>query len=262
MDIYTGNKIYDYIREKDLRNYYYSSLNDWALIYGDKNSMPKLMLFLSKVENPESRVDGEERTRLRFVMSISKFLKLPFIFIRYAEENPNVFVWEWDGQEIKNLHPRIEPWSSLTSVFQSYDLLEDGGVNKPVNQYVSNSYHEWQRSNLGNITVSDLDLVKLDGNKIVEIIELKRSKIPLHKWEPYRKDFANFKLIRNTIILSNNIISFKLFYTHFSENEGFDRRENIDNIKVFKFNCDNQLLGNEDCTYCLIGNKNIEEIIN
>jgi len=70
---------------------------------------------------------------------------------------------------------------------------------KQVNVRTSNEFHDWQRKNLpGRFVIQDIDtwvLVLSDSKSDYEplaLIELKRSFIPPHKWEPFKDDLPNY----------------------------------------------------------------------
>ena len=47
---YLGNAIYDHISQKKL-NFYYFVESNWTLIYGNSESVPKMLVFAQKVDN-------------------------------------------------------------------------------------------------------------------------------------------------------------------------------------------------------------------
>jgi hypothetical protein len=74
--------------------------------------------------------------------------------------------------------------------------VKSGACGKSVNDATSSAYHNWQRSSLGSIKVTDIDLVRLSAEgEPIEAIELKRSFSPLQEWNPYSADYVNFNLL-------------------------------------------------------------------
>ncbi len=82
--------------------------------------------------------------------------------------------------------------------------MSKGAAVKQINKQSSSSYHDWQRMALGgSITVSDLDLFRLDGDgNVIEVIEIKRSRVALNRWKPYAQDYDNFRLLGRFVAAS------------------------------------------------------------
>lgn len=252
---YTGNAIYDFVCEKGL-DYYYSAEHTWMLIYGDAESRPKIMVFVNKVENINNDCRYEEKIEAKKALDIANYFKLPFIFVRFMENNEEVRVWE----------ERVKKWRTLTydqlrDIFEAYGVVESGTAKKRVNQYTSSPYHDWQRNNLGRITVSDFDLIKYQDNEVKEIVELKRSKIPFDYWNPYENDYPNFALIINTIVGSEKRISFTLYYNLMKEGERGMRQEDISKIKVFDFVIPNHMISSSQVRYSFKDYYTLEQLL-
>lgn len=225
MPYYTGNAIYNYINENNL-DYFFCTKDSWTLIYGDSDSNPKLLAFVSEVEDLSAVISVLEINQAKYAKKIAENLSLPFIFIRFQKKSDKLFVILRGKKVIIN-------YQKLKDIFTKFGVSNSGTPSKPVNQYSSSPYHDWQRNNLGKITVSDLDLVKFEQDEVVEIIELKRSKISLEKWRPYEDDFPNFQLIINSILNSNKNINFRIYYNLFTNDGSGGRVEDISLIKVF-----------------------------
>ena len=65
----------------------------------------------------------------------------------------------------------------LRERFEQYGLtMNEKRAKKSINDKGSSTYHEWQRTHMGDsILAVDIDLLRLDNGRISEIIELKRS---------------------------------------------------------------------------------------
>ena len=176
MSYYTGNAIYNYINENNL-DYFFCTKDSWTLIYGDADSNPKLLAFVSEVDDLSSVISILEINQAEYAKKIADNLSLPFIFIRFQKRSDKLIV-------ILNGKKGIINYQKLKDIFTKFGVSNSGTPSKPVNQYSSSPYHDWQRNNLGIITVSDLDLVKFVQDEVVEIIELKRSKISLARLYP------------------------------------------------------------------------------
>lgn len=228
MPEYKGNAIYDYIIDNKL-DYFFCVENEWILLYGNRQSIPRLVTYVSKVDNINSDLSTKEKNSGNTSYSIARYLNLPFIFVRFMVNSVNVRVWQ-QGNDWQTM-----TYDQLRDLFENYGVVQPGTPKKEVNQYVSSPYHLWQRENLGSITVTDFDLVKYRNNRVEEIIELKRSKESLQEWEPKWKDFPNFALLINAIVQSRHIIPFTLFYNLLQAGPIGERIEDISTIKVFDF---------------------------
>lgn len=207
MEKYSGNAICEYIRRKGLDLYYCSAKNNWMLIYGNIDSIPKIMVFVISVKDINCVFSDTEKQEMHKALSIARYLGLPFMVVGTKEKNEFVKFWK-EGEK----KWEIINYDKLRDIYQEYGVVQQGSAKKRVNQYVSSSYHIWQREALGPITVSDLDLIKYDKDRVQEIIELKRSKIALDQWKPFEKDYPNFALLINAIVLSGKNIPFTLYY--------------------------------------------------
>lgn len=253
---YSGNAIYDYVYRNDL-DYIFSAEHEWLLVYGNSSSIPKVLAYICKVGNIRETQSQNEKKAANRAYRFSKMLGLPFICIRFRENDSSVAIWEG----------LYGPWSYITydqlrGRFEAYGIVEPGTARKDVNQYLSSTYHDWQRSSLGKITVSDFDLIKInDKNKILEIVELKRSKLSLNDWKPYRNDFANFALIINTIVLSGKNIPFYLYYNVMKDGEVGKREEDTSSIMVFEFIIPEDFISADEVRYRKIGQKTLQDLL-
>ena len=227
---YSGNKIYEYIKENGLQDYFYLAGYHWMVIYGDKNGIPKLFAYINMVNNLNLNPSNDEKSVMKTCSLISKQLNLPFIWVRYANNSDNVQFYHDRDTRIFTLS-----YNQLKDRFRSYGVFENGTPKKSVNQYTSSKFHNWQRNNLGNITVTDIDLIKLSGTQIEAIIELKRSKESLDIWKPYTRDYPNFALTINTIVSSDKHIPFYLYYNLMRDGTKGQRKEDLTSIKWFEF---------------------------
>lgn len=243
---YNGNAIYDYVVQKKL-NFYFSVKDNWMLVYGNSDSIPKIFVFACKVENINIS-PAEERNNANMAASIANYLRLPFLYVRFASNSNMVSIWESKSQCWNTVS-----YDELRDIYEEYGVVRPGTAKKAVNQYVSSPYHDWQRQNLGRITVSDFDLLKYRNNQIEEVIELKRSKIDINKWNPYTDDFPNFALIINTIINSGVKIPFTLYYNKMAEGTKGERVEDISKIKVFEFVIPDRMINSNQINYKFCG---------
>lgn len=252
---YTGNAIYDYVYDEDL-DYYFSAEHTWMLVYGNAMSIPKIMVFASKVANINSGCEKEEMDEANKAFSIARYLRLPFIFVRFMLNSEEIGVWEERVGEWRKLS-----YNQLRDIYEQYGVVQPGTARKPVNQYTSSPYHDWQRNNLGRITVSDFDLIKYADGEVKEIVELKRSKISLDRWNPYSNDYPNFALLINTIVGSGNDIPFTLYYNLMRDGQKGMREEDLSSIKVFDFIIPNNMISCNQVSYNFRGYYRLEQLL-
>lgn len=251
---YKGNAIYDYVVENGL-GYFFSAENCWILVYGDSCSIPKILVFACKTDNFKS-ASKEVKTNANRALKLAGILKLPFICVCFMSNVDTVSIWE-----SKNKYWKKVSYGELRDIYEEYGVVRPGTAKKAVNQYVSSPYHDWQRNNLGRITVSDFDLLKYRGNQITEIIELKRSKINVDSWSPFEKDFPNFALLINSIVNSGTKIPFKLYYNKMYDGTKGNRKEDISNIKVFDFVIPDKMISSNQIEYYCRGIHSVEELL-
>lgn len=255
MPNYNGNAIYDYVVKKNL-GYCFSVENNWLLLYGNARSVPKILALVNKVDNIDiNNMSDNEKENVNLAYKIAVQLKLPFICVRFMANSNEVLVWH----SAKRWEKRT--YDQLRDLFEKYGVVEPGIARKPVNQYTSSPYHDWQRANLGDITVSDLDMVRYRENKIEKIVELKRSKVSIDKWTPFPKDSPNFALIINTIVNSNAEIPFLLYYNEMKEGEIGKRTEDISQIRVFRFKIPKDMIEQDQVEYYDLGKCTLDKAL-
>lgn len=252
---YTGNAIYDYVYEEDL-DYYFSAEHIWMLVYGNAASVPKILVFANKVSDINDDCTAEELNESNKALSIARYLNLPFIFVRFMVNSEVVSVWEESVRQWRMLE-----YDQLRDIYERYGVVQPGTARKRVNQYTSSPYHDWQRSNMGRITVSDFDLIKYVDGEVKEIVELKRSKIPLDTWTPYTNDFPNFALLINTIVGSGKRIPFTLYYNLMRAGQKGMRVEDTSRIKVFDFVIPNTMISSNQVQYRFRKYSTLEELL-
>ena len=231
---YKTNIIYDSLLDNG--DFIWVSGNAWSLIYGDKQSIPKLIAFVYGTSwNIQENI-------IIFSKSLSRKTKLPVCFIEFDDDEDNYIEkvrisYDFEKFDILTL-------DELKEVFKTNGLNID---NKPCSKYLndktSSAYHTWQRNSLGyNITVSDIDLIRMHNNKHIEIIELKRSFKNVSIWSPYSDDFANFNLLYNLAIKAN--FCFTIAYNQRITKPMFNDIKEPLSIFEFKINSANKIADN------------------
>ena len=255
MPEYNGNAIYDYVIDNGL-DYFFCVENEWILLYGNTQSIPRLVVYVSKVNDINSSLSAEETTSIDKSYSLASNLNLPFVCVRFMVNSDMVLVRQL-GAAWKSM-----TYDQLRDLYEQYGVVSPGTPKKRVNQYVSSPYHDWQRENLGSITVSDFDLVKYRNGIVEEIIELKRSKVGLQRWQPYSCDYKNFALLINAIISSSKKIPFTLYYNLMRDGTAGSRTEDISQIEVFDFVVPDKLINSRQVRYNCRGIYTLPKLLN
>lgn len=187
---YKTNAIYEALKKRN-HSFKWVIGNAWLLVYGDKDSNAKLIVFVC------GKSWVQDNDFIKILNEISTKSKLPTYFIKFDDSSST-------GIENVDFTDGSTPFTaiSLNSLKDKFRLaglnIAEGKCGKYLNDATSSAYHSWQRGTLGrNITVSDIDLIRMKKDEICEFIELKRSYFEVNKWSPFRDDFANFTLIKN-----------------------------------------------------------------
>ena len=228
---YQGNKLYEYLDEPFNKHFYWASKDKWILLYSDTNNNPVLICGLSEYNN--IYLSKEECDLFKVAKMLSDISRIPFIIARYEGNTPFKKINYYD--DIDKKFKEIDTGSYKLILKEKGVGVIDGNTVKSVNDKVSSSYHEWQRSVLGkSVTVVDIDLIRFYKQKINIIYELKRSKLNLNNWEPFKEDLPNFVLLSRFAKMAD--IDFIILYNELSsENAQGERIENIEKLKLFSF---------------------------
>ena len=190
MSYYKSNAIYDNLGHNP--HYCWTSGNAWILVYGDQDSVPKLLVFVQG----SSWVN--DRKVMACVTALSRRTTLPVVHIEFddaAEAIETVRLHHDDGTD------ETLSLAQLKALFAARGVpVNANNFAKAINDRESSAYHNWQRASLGRITVSDIDLVRVAERNMTTILELKRSFKSLNEWSPYPADFPNFRLINNLCV--------------------------------------------------------------
>lgn len=250
MDYYVENGIYNYLIECDHQDdFYWTSGNMWLLVYGNEDFEPKVVTVVSENMLSSNITDSEKRA-VKVARKITEGTDIPINFIRFSPNKRMETVQYWETG-MKNL-PEITS-DDLKNRFMAYGLkMNHLRANKPINDKSSSPYHDWQRQNLGNsVIVTDIDLIRLDGDIPCEVLELKRSYISMETWKPYVQDYNNFLLLSK--LSEKRQLDFFIIYNHRTKKPFYD---DISRLKVFEF--DHRM-----STYCrMIGYRSIQQFVN
>lgn len=205
---YSSNALYSHIETKDCPDFFWVSGNSWSLLYRDSNGYPKVVVFVSG--NSSAKMDRVGRERMLRLRKLTHELAARagslFGTIEFDDNVERVSEVVLNG-ELTSVDG-LKAWFADCSL----PVQADGGALKAINDASSSAYHNWQRAALGRITVTDLDLIRIDleTGHIKILYELKRSYIELDKWTPFSAYYPNFNLL--SIFAEMAKISFNIVY--------------------------------------------------
>ena len=191
---YKTNAIYAELEKCGDIPFVWTSGNAWILLYADNTAHVRLVAFVSGRSTTQagqgilSRLEAAQSK----AVGLDKDAGAAFATIQFDDKAASIDNVDLDGHTVTL--GELKDWFAATGL-----AVKGRTTAKAINDASSSAYHNWQRENLGAIKVSDLDLLRLDPNtgRVVEILELKRSFIPLDKWRPYPEDFPNFNVVSN-----------------------------------------------------------------
>ena len=196
MTYYRGTNLYDVLADRAPDRFVWVAGDAWCLIYGDAAAAPRLAVFVEAVPVASlSDTVTQARVKVRSAFfALADGAHLPKMHIRFPTDRDLEAVVEGTGTGVAN-ELSLE---DLRGRFEAAGVpVRSGAVTKAINRQSSSSFHEWQRATLGSeITVSDVDLLRVDPeDRVAEVVEIKRSNIPLAQWSPFRDDYDNFRLV-------------------------------------------------------------------
>lgn len=212
MTYYKGNALYEKIRAVGKTTYRTVPDSAWQLVYGNNMCIPKLLVYAIAINQDDytKELRKEDKNAFDLFNYVAFKSGLPIIIIKFISDLPEIREVLYSQN---NFSFRSVSLKELSDIYSSYGLpVCKTNTHKYLNDRSSSAYHNWQRESLGvDITVSDIDLMKINEKKEVLVIyELKRSYYDLARWEPFRDDYTNFKLISN--LCNRCSILFKIIY--------------------------------------------------
>jgi len=212
-EYYRGNKLLESLSRAD--NFRVPLEGSWNLIYANESNIPHLHLEVYdnfQIFNQTSTWELRLSSLLRSTLVIGKEDEF---YLRNSEKAD----FEIYGSE------------ELFDYFSNSGLIVHGNYQgKPFNSKASSRYHVWQSKQrfIGGIT--DIDLIRLDSNnKPSEIIEIKRSRIPIDRWHPYLNDKGGYEILEELCRMEK--IDLSIIYYHY---DPASQIENCDQILVLK----------------------------
>lgn len=120
---------------------------------------------------------------------------------------------------------------SLYEEYLQKNLILSGTyAGKPFNSKASSAYHIWQSGRRFKGGITDIDLLRLgDKGDLIELIEIKRSKISINSWNPYYNDRGGYEILDNFCRLEG--LEFTIVYYYYSTKDAI---EDISRIVVMK----------------------------
>lgn len=188
LSYYKTNAVYGLLELEEEHPFVWVSGNAWMLVYGDQNAYPQALV-LAFGSSWETQKD---------VISVAKKIAqksgIPLLFVKFNDAAPLIDKVGFGKPGQKPCELNLD---ELKNEFRKLGLpVRSGACGKSVNDATSSAYHNWQRSSLGSIKVTDIDLIRLSAEgEPIEAIELKRSFSPLKQWNPYPVDYVNFNLL-------------------------------------------------------------------
>lgn len=215
MSFYEGNALLDYVSKEGESNFIVPSSGIWHLVYSDDHYRPIWQFHVADLRRS----------------SIGKLLGLP----RFPGINGLDLAFDSAGKFSAREWPE-EKWrefnsESLYEYFYGLGLVTAKNITtKRFNSASSSVYHIWQMNNKFIGGVTDIDLYRIDENRdVVELFEIKRSKISLEMWRPYVEDRGGYEILHNLAKMCN--VDLTILYYEFDREKEI---ENINEIQIFK----------------------------
>jgi hypothetical protein len=217
---YRGNKLLSGL--KGSSSFWVPPEGTWSLIYADDEFRARLLL---NAFEDSSKYQEYWKNLLRFRSTVSASLLI---------NSPYEFAFKLDNQEEVQVFSHTE----LIEKYKSLGLILDTDYHgKPINSRYSSPYHQWQSRQrfIGGIT--DIDLVRIDiEREPIEIIEIKRSRIPINAWKPYFNDNGGYKILEQFCFAED--LEFTIVYYHYDPRNQIENTEELLILKKvgdFKF---------------------------
>jgi hypothetical protein len=180
---------------------------------------------MGRIDDQPTTAEGEA---YQLLAKVGNRANIPVRYIRFACDIAEVeSVYASDG----SFHYEKLTMHQLSLLFASFGLpVSNTHTAKYLNDRTSSAYHNWQRTSLGAaLTVSDIDLWRLrDTGEPETVFELKRSHFDLNRWQPFKDDYRNFRLISNLCNAAG--LNFKIIYNQRVKTPFADK---IDKLKIF-----------------------------
>ena len=154
---------------------------------------------------------------------------VPFGEIRFVADQVRITEFRLNGVQLTE--DQLRDW------FDNCGLpVRKGGPVHVVNRGLPSLFSSWMRSNLGDISIADIDLMRIsEADSTLEVIyELKRSHIPLAQWKPYLQDFQVFDVLSR--VAAESDARFRILYNVMSRSAGrAPRPDDASRVSLFSY---------------------------
>ncbi len=210
MERYKDNGICDFLKErykndeKSSEIRFFDTNKSLLVVASKEDSLPICLIIDDRIEKGTNAgvLSDQEKHYGNECYKIAKQAKLPLFWIRYVDceiLRNHDYVYLWHAKVNGNEFQRMR-LGQIIDVFAQYGInakLEYRTPQKRKNDSLSSAFHIWQRECLRIGIFADIDLIRMHDNKVVELIELKRSAINFDQWRPFNDDINNFAILSN-----------------------------------------------------------------
>lgn len=226
MERYKDNGLCDFLKERYKNNEikFFDTDKSLLVVASKKDSVPICLIIDDRIEKgiDASSLSDNEKYYGNECYRIAQQAKLPLFWVRYVDceilKNSD-YVYLWHSNNKKSTFERIQ-LRKMIDKFAECRIeakLENRTPQKSKNDSLSSAFHIWQRECLRIGIFADIDLIRMHDNKVVELIELKRSYIDFKKWNPYNADINNFAILSNLCNKLGNVDFHIVFNTQLNE---------------------------------------------
>lgn len=213
MNHYEENGINNYIASHKINGFsLFDNSRSLLVIYNTSKNEPVMVVLDERYENNNSieNPDDYEKTLTALAINLASSLNVNLLIIKYLNSyetfNNTSRIWVWtDEQPIEKAFTQ-NTYYNADGLLKTMERLVNGKSTikrynnnkspaKKENDALSSAFHLWTRKNVGIGAFVDIDLIRYNGSKITEIIELKRSFYELKKWKPFNNDFNNYSAL-------------------------------------------------------------------
>ena len=210
MERYKDNGLCDFLKERYKNNEksseikFFDTDKSLLVVASKRDSVPLCLIIDDRIKKGTDAgvLSDTEKYHGNECYKIAQQAKLPLFWVRYVDReilHNNDHVYLWHSNNKQGTFERIQ-LRQMIELFAEYGIeakLEDKTPQKRKNDSLSSAFHIWQRECLRIGIFADIDLIRMRDNKVVELIELKRSYIDFDKWNPYNADINNFAILSN-----------------------------------------------------------------
>lgn len=207
MERYNDNGFCDYLKEKYVSEEHseikFFNTDKSLLAVASKSTFePLCMIIDDRIESDEdaNTLSKSEAAFGNQCYTIACKARLPLFWIRYVDRDvltneDFVHLWHMNSPNGQFQQTQLKELPQLFGAYGIEAQLENKTPQKKKNDSLSSAFHYWQRECLRVGIFADLDLIRIHGGEMVELIELKRSTKDFNVWQPYQKDINNYAIL-------------------------------------------------------------------